>query len=272
MGAKTEQKSIAGKLFFPSIFLGVILLFATNYLVFMFYLKPEDRGVNGDMFGAVNALFSGLAFAGLIVAILLQKDELTLQREELKFTRDEFRGQKEQMELQNETLRKQNFENTFFALLKLQNDLVSSIDISSGGDVLVGRDCFSSFYRSFRNNFSRADTNHSLTELLKIHEAYRSTYNNRQGDLGHYFRNLYNLVKFVHTAEVSNKKFYANLVRAQLSNQELQMLFYNCLSPNGSEKFKPLIEEYALLKNLPEDLLCNPTHKTLYSASAFGGN
>ena len=32
-----------------------------------------ERGTFGDKFGAVNALFSGLAFAGLIVTLLYQK-------------------------------------------------------------------------------------------------------------------------------------------------------------------------------------------------------
>ncbi|MBQ8437503.1 MAG: hypothetical protein IJX21_02005, partial [Alistipes sp.] len=45
--------------------------------------ESNDRGTFGDKFGAVNALFSGLAFAGLIVTLLYQKEELKLQREEL---------------------------------------------------------------------------------------------------------------------------------------------------------------------------------------------
>lgn len=48
-----------------------------------------DRGTFGDMFGAVNALFSGLAFAGIVYTILLQRRELELQREELRATRAE---------------------------------------------------------------------------------------------------------------------------------------------------------------------------------------
>ena len=47
-----------------------------------------ERGTFGDMFGAVNALFSGLAFAGLIATLLYQKEELKLQREELAQTRE----------------------------------------------------------------------------------------------------------------------------------------------------------------------------------------
>lgn len=47
------------------------------------------RGQFVDMFGALNALFSGLAFAGIIFTIRQQKEELELQREELKMTREE---------------------------------------------------------------------------------------------------------------------------------------------------------------------------------------
>ena len=49
----------------------------------------QERGTFGDMFGALNALFAGLAFAGLIAAILLQREELELQRLELAETRKE---------------------------------------------------------------------------------------------------------------------------------------------------------------------------------------
>ena len=50
---------------------------------------PTGRGTFGDMFGAINTLFSGLAFAGVVYAIVLQKRELSLQRQELTLTRME---------------------------------------------------------------------------------------------------------------------------------------------------------------------------------------
>ncbi len=59
----------------------------------IYWLLPDatEHGTFGDMFGAINSLFSGLAFLGVIVAILLQKEELRLQREELEQTRAELR-------------------------------------------------------------------------------------------------------------------------------------------------------------------------------------
>jgi hypothetical protein len=55
--------------------------------------ETEKRGQFGDMFGAANSLFSGLAFACLVYAIVLQRKELALQREELRLTRQELIAQ-----------------------------------------------------------------------------------------------------------------------------------------------------------------------------------
>ncbi len=46
-------------------------------------LSISNAALYGDSFGILNSLFSGLAFAGIIITILLQRDELRLQREEL---------------------------------------------------------------------------------------------------------------------------------------------------------------------------------------------
>ena len=91
--------------------------------------------------------------------------------------------------------------------------------------------------------------------------------------LGRYFRNLYNVVKFVDQSEFPKefgaKKFYTNLIRAQLSSNELGLLFYNCLSDRGAE-FKKLVEKYALLKDMDFKVLINEEHKNLYDKSAYG--
>ena len=47
----------------------------------------EKPGQFGDTYGAINALFSGLAFAGVIATVLLQRRELKLQRDELQEAR-----------------------------------------------------------------------------------------------------------------------------------------------------------------------------------------
>lgn len=253
----------------------LLFLIALTWLLsgIALYFVPE-HGTFGDMFGAVNALFSGLAFGSLIYTIFLQRHELRLQREELGLTRKELKGQKLQLSAQNEVMKIQNFENTFFQMLKLLNDIINAIDIQSNDKVTRGRDCFVIFLRrlEYEHHKYKKDLNYSdrsVLDLIKL--GYRDFYLIRQGEVGHYYRTLYNIIKFIKESKVKNKTFYTNLVRAQLSNQELVLMFYNCLSDHGSEKFKPLIEEFSLLKNMSADSLMDKVnHYSLYEKSAYG--
>jgi hypothetical protein len=109
----------------------------------------------------------------------------------------------------------------------------------------------------------------SETEQALI--AYTQVYHAQQQQLAHYFRNLYHIIKFVKTSDMSDKRRYTSLVRAQLSAYELPVLFYNCLTPYG-ERFRPLVEEFGLLEHLDPQLLLNPSHardETLYAKSTY---
>jgi len=120
------------------IFLSCVALAWIAYAAIIYHSHEnwDSRGLSGDMFGGITALFSGLAFAGLIFTLLVQKQELKLQRlqldqhrEELSLLVDEQRGskeflgqQKEQLERQADYLLGQSFDNKLFAVF----DLISS--------------------------------------------------------------------------------------------------------------------------------------------------
>ena len=250
-------------------------------------LTPDERGTFGDMFGSVNALYSGLAFAGIIFTILLQRKELKYQRDELRETRQEFITQ-------NKTLKSQKFENTFFNLISLHNQIVNDIDYNKrvsrtgkAGDshniIVKGRDVF----RDRFNNLNKSFIDDPITDFNKI---FLEFYEERKTDFGHYFRNLYRIIKIIHETEfysretlqldkIEESKYelcnyieryrYTSIVRAQLSDYELLILFYNCLSENGAKKFKPLVEEYALLKNLPKGDVFHKDLINKYKNSAY---
>lgn len=78
--------------------IGVAVLWLLCTLL-IYWLLPDwqTRGTAGDSFGAVNALFSGLAFAGVIYALNLQRRQLEDQREELQATRKVTEAQLEEM-------------------------------------------------------------------------------------------------------------------------------------------------------------------------------
>ena len=57
----------------------VIVLWVIN-MVSLGYMDSNKRGTLGDMFGAVNAIFSGLAFAGIIISLYMQRIDLKNQK------------------------------------------------------------------------------------------------------------------------------------------------------------------------------------------------
>lgn len=92
-------------------------------------------------------------------------------------------------------------------------------------------------------------------------------FNGHQRNLGHYYRHLYQTVKFVEKSQLSyeEKYGYIKMLRAQLSAQEVSLLFFHSLSALGygwsKKKYKlgftkqkiSLIEKYDLIGNIPLD-------------------
>ena len=289
----------------------ILLAFMANAIIpYLISEDMSDCGTFGDQFGAVNALFSGIAFAGLIYTIFLQRrdlrnqrKELFLQRKELTRNREEMRQQTEQFEKQNETLKLQRFENTFFQLLQQFESVTEKLTFSyiedqkgyirfqDGGwqsteqnmprTIITGRELFRMAFEEVPHRIDirdgyipdgtlKVNGMRDVLEkrgLLGYHDSFTPTY------FDHYFRLMYRILKFVdETALITDedKYEYTCILRAHLSRYELVWLYYNGLSEYGSEKFKPLIEKYAMLKNLRDDLLVGTCTTSLtYSPEAF---
>ena len=272
---------------------GVIALWGLSWILIDKYIdSPTDQGTFGDMFGAVNALFSGLAFAGLIVTLLYQKEELKLQREELKETRNELNAQKLEFQEQNKTMKRQRFENTFFNMLSLQQEIVANLSFEYYENpticpsnipaeqfyakcpkgMLNGREVFEGMYKRAIIDYNGKRYADGLYNILK-HFGYLVYANiSTTTRFDHCFRHLYRIYKYVDTSDLITEEErydYACIIRSQLSDYELVILFYNCLTSNGRAKFKPLIEKYAIFNNLREELLANAEHKELYAETAY---
>lgn len=88
------------------------------------------------------------------------------------------------------------------------------------------------------------------------HEFYFK-HNNEQ-KLSHYYRNLYHIFKFIYFSDQlsdERKKFYGTLVRAQLSPDELLLIYYNCMYNKGlgNPKFMYLVQFFDLDQNFNSD-------------------
>lgn len=81
--------------------------------------------------------------------------------------------------------------------------------------------------------------------------------------LGHYFRNLYVLLKFIDeaTLEPEERDLYLRIYRAQLSQDEWMLVFYNATSSYGREKSLPLLEKHNLFQNFRSTNLADRSHR-----------
>lgn len=262
---------------------GVLCLFLLNLSLIFFIPDENIRGTFGDQFGAVNALFSGLAFTGLIYTIILQRrdlalqrDDLRLQREELAQTRHEMEEQTIEFEKQNESLRIQRFENTYFNMLSLFQEVVNNLSVTKVFYKSEGRYCFEKVYvknQQIEENMNDfANLSMSTIIFREGIDGYKRSEIPKFFD--HYFRLLYRILKFVDDSKVitdfDEKYEYTAMLRAMLSRYELVWLYYNGLS-YGAQKLKPLIERYAMLNNLRKELLVKGKSNEfgIYKDSAF---
>jgi len=263
------------------------------------------KGQFGDMFGAINALFSGFAFAGIIVTLLLQKRDLVETRNAMSNER---------------------FDNTFFQLLNVHIDITQNISARGGS----GREAFTAFNEYLKQSdqdfhvfcaleklsrpqvrtiidsrnvnvqiypeLEEADVtnineslkvgigafNNYLDETVAMHEqkikdAYTNASKQYIDHFSHYFRNLYHILKFIDESrliEKNNKNNYAKFVRAQLSDIELVVIFYNSICkielPGRAEmelgypKMGKLLVKFDVLQNMNPLSLIHPIHKQIF--------
>lgn len=315
------------------LFIGVIILFILNGTLTLFIKEWSDRGTFGDQFGAVNALFSGLAFAGLIITILLQRRDLRLQRKDLRMQRKELQLNRQEMEAQtaefekqNATLLKQTFETTFFHMLELHKQNVQEINVQGlkGRDSMVmlidtlnrlyysvyqgleeiknskgdGKEELVSAYEIIKNwevekqndfcikfaygLFFYGESFHLSyikdsevrkvengvfyykgDQILESYGRFAGNVHKLQGFssvLGHYYRHIYQTVCFVDSQEDLTdevKYSYVKMLRAQLSDYEQVLFYYNAMSSMGypwiqtNDNELSLIIKYRMIKNIP---------------------
>lgn len=252
-------KKIIGRL---CCFIGIILFTVAIYFLAKSYLHSNEID-NLVKIYYIGGIISGIfAFGAFFVAVFANH-------------------------IQNKTGNLQRFETTFFNMLNLQQqitvDLIYNEDVSEEDEInnhkyqtIQGRELFRYFWdtlhlKSLSNNtlengeedtFGYEDNpfeyRNGLKRLIEDFGIEEYECQKTPTYFDHYFRHLYTIIKFVHNTKFltwEEKYKYTSIVRATLSRYELVWIYYNCILGAGLEKFKPLVEEYALLKNMREDLL-----------------
>lgn len=225
------------------------------------------------------------ALEAQVGALKQQTVEFELQREELYETRKVFKEQ-------SETLKIQRFENTFFQLLNLYHELVDKLNFSPKSGMGVSesfekRAVLTRAYDALNSsiefsNYIQETNEKGIVDTVvtkptsfeeaekRLKEAYQKFYfEDFNQILSHYFRNVYHIFKFIYKSQLidkSNKQFYATLVRAQLSSDELYLILYNSIHNGlGYPNFLFLIKEYDIMQNFDFRYLDkHPFHFEIY--------
>jgi len=225
-------------------------------------------GQLGDFAGGfLNPLLSFLALMAVLKTMALQRVEMKAAQLEAKMATQEQRQQ-------TAVYSRQMFESTLFGMLDVHAKILA--DIKSAGGISAGRegrDAINVIVRSFKetNAYKRGNLNTELLTGTELQNEISKFCKERVSSTGHYFRNLYWIMKMIDDsqdlpidiisfsalargdngffANYRRKRNYTNIVRAQLSESEMALLQINCLGPYGAD-LKYYVEKYSLLKPL----------------------
>lgn len=270
--SQENKEPLLSKNIIPILFVILVLSLISAVIAIYYYNSTfgdiitadhERWGTFGDFFGGtLNSIFSFLSLLAILLTIIIQNKELSLST-------IEFAKSAKALTEQSESIRTQNFENTFFKLISLHNEIVDSLEYLG----MTKRKCFSQYIKSLGLNKTGNKSVDDITKEIPINITYDIEYNVIASSVEHYHKNLYQIISFVHTSGIKeNKKQYTNFIRSQLSRDELNLLFLHALSKYGVEKFKKLIEQYEMFEHLPADTFLLKENIHLYDKKAFGAN
>ena len=240
-------------------------------------LSTEGSARIGDSIGGITAPFVG------ILAVLA--------------TFWAFWAQYEYNKRQYKYMVKEQFDHAFYEMLSIHESITDSLRLEVSEQVFTngtvtnqreelvktGRAVFRFMYEEMtvyedemvgKYTFANKKQYVGLKGLFEGHQDPYPIYatNHNVSGLDHYFRQLYSTIKMIKENEdfdFATKYYYTSILRSTLSQYELIMLYHNCLSSNGKDRFKPLIEEFAILNNIREDLLASTARLDEYKDTAY---
>lgn len=209
-----------------------------------------------------------------------------------------FREQRKQFQENKTDVKKDRFENTFFNLLSMLYQVRASADKEIYQRSKGKMQSIIDFYNNLKSTYSKnAETQEQkeINEYLQkrkpnkverekieqyLSDFYYEYTQNIKFNIGYYYRYLFNIINFVidqwenspNSDETIHK--YLNFIQAQMSNEELALIFYDAISPYGLDtnhyhKFKEEIDKYGFLENIGESTLLDRNHHIIYTNTLF---
>lgn len=225
--------------------------------------KLEKAAQWGDAFGAFNALVSALGFAAVLITLVMQSRSVKDQANDLH---------------------KQRFESTYFELLRLLADARERISFEHSSEYnarmlpdfmkespslpmlagvqiekaehIGGHHAIRAALRELRFWLApKRNARLGRDGLKKIYEE--KIHKSNEFGFGPYFRLIYTILNRLREDKILTdveKASYGNLLRSQLTSEEISLLAVNALAPFAKD-LETLIIEFRMLKYVPESSL-----------------
>ena len=259
---------------------GLFILFNDVYFNFSYNINPDLASKFGSFFGGfIGTLLSALSFLLLVYTLIIQKIENYKNSTKDRFFRI--------IEFHNENVRnirvpslkikkKSVIEHgrRAFVVYKIQiKRLMEIVEITNKENDLKLSEpdridiAYIIFYYGFGDRWEdfiesklrKYDNSKLITSEIKKYineDKELDLGRTNQTELSSYFRNMYNGVKMVDNdpyLKYDDKLNLIKIYRAQISNPELYVLFFNLVSRFGKKwNENRYIERYELIKNLPK--------------------
>ncbi len=236
-----------------SVVLGIPFLYAGLILWINWPIRDFSltrSGVFGESFGVINTIFSGLAFAGLILTIYLQRHELAESKE---------------------TFRKERFEDSFYRLLGYYRQNLDDIKIVDHreGTLYDGIGALGFLIRKLHTTLQRysplLDTGDPEDQKAYTYKLFSEA----QRILTRQTRYLGTLECLLEQIElelptVEARRPYWRILMSQLTIFEVKYIFYTCLVAPQDDRLRELIHRSDLSRHRVLASTINHHHLAFY--------
>lgn len=207
-----------------------------------------------------------------------------------------FRMQRKQFEETQKDSYRTRFEGTFFNMLSMFYNVRAESDKSILNSSCLNSSNLRDFYYGFCELYkNKIETDSSFSEsmsvlrksdilptqfetaLVDLGNVYDEYIQKQHCNVGFYFRYVHNLIAFVirHWEDsYADTHAYLNFIQAQMSDEELALLFYDSISKKGEDKnhghtFRENLDKYSFLENISDTMLLERCHYKLFPNTIF---
>lgn len=248
---------------------GVIFLGFSSYIIENYWsgsLSLKSWAEIGATYGVLAALFTGLAFAGLIVTIAMQREDLSLQREELRESRKIAESQYLEYKKQSELIKIQQFEQTFFKMLEFKISLLENISISYELTVLNGKPALFTIIKKFDRYMPGQELINDPANAQSLYQDAMAFENllDEHSVLGlkEWASHICALGMYLNQYD-SNNEIYRTVLNNQLSDIERVLMFYMGIFKIITTEQIDVLNKLKLNQLVPKNMLFKRHRKLL---------